>query len=87
MKKLRAFVLATAVATVSVAGSAGQQLDDERAAVEAAEQWLSLLDEGLIADIHFGLMAGFQSHPKPSPTGREALEVALSTAASSCGEP
>ena len=52
----------------------------------SAEQWLSLLDEGLIADIHFGLMAGFQNHPKPSPTGREALEVALSTAASSCGD-
>ena len=43
--KLRTVLLATTVATASAGGLAGWQ-NDEKAAVEAARQWLVLVDKG-----------------------------------------
>ena len=46
MNKLRAFLLATTVATVSAGGLAGQKQNDEQAATDAAGNWLALVDQG-----------------------------------------
>ncbi len=45
--KLRTALLAATVATVSAGGpAAGREQNDEAVAVEAAEQWLALVDKG-----------------------------------------
>ena len=44
--KLTTFLLATTVATASAGGLAGREQNDDEAAVEAAQQWLALVDKG-----------------------------------------
>lgn len=45
----------------------------------ALDQWLPLIGDGPLSNVRCGLMAGFQRFPKPSPTGVDALRVALDT--------